>query len=473
MNIWRQRYGKKLIKEYLPKIIGEEEYLLEYNAKNVLKDFKTNEYYGNTINEDLKTLFKSDEIEAFTIRHDKNLEKLNEEEEKINLSIVIPVYNSQRYINECLDSILNQTLDNIEIICIDDRSTDNSFNILQDYANNYDNIKVFRNEENKGAGFSRNRGLSYIKGDYFAFVDSDDFLDETAYEKVFNLVKAEDLDFAMFQLINYDDETGEVYTESYYDIKCLGDDYTQKVFNHKDVADIGGIFKISVSPCNKIFNRAFIERIDARFKEGISFEDNIFFFKIFLNAERVSFYKEHLYYRRRRNDSVMGAYNENNVNVIFISSIILDLFQEEGYYELYKKGLLKFKIDVCRNRLKQTDNKHKPYFYKIMHEDFKKTIDYTFERRLNEIDYKVDLKENLNKNDYKFFQDVLKYKEYKAFNSAQKLENNNKKLSKKNKKLEEENKKLKGKTKKIKKDLKYLKTMKGSVKYHIKKTIKK
>ena len=108
-----------------------------------------------------------------------------------------------------------------------------------------------------------------------------------------------------------------------------------------------------------------------------------------------------------------------------------------------------------------------------MHEDFKKTIDYTFERRLNEIDYKVDLKENLNKNDYKFFQDVLKYKEYKAFNSAQKLENNNKKLSKKNKKLEEENKKLKGKTKKIKKDLKYLKTMKGSVKYHIKKTIKK
>ena len=463
----------KIIKEYLPKIIGEEEYLLEYNAKNVLKDFKTNEYYGNTINEDLKTLFKSDEIEAFTIRHDKNLEKLNEEEEKINLSIVIPVYNSQRYINECLDSILNQTLDNIEIICIDDRSTDNSFNILQDYANNYDNIKVFRNEENKGAGFSRNRGLSYIKGDYFAFVDSDDFLDETAYEKVFNLVKAEDLDFAMFQLINYDDETGEVYTESYYDIKCLGDDYTQKVFNHKDVADIGGIFKISVSPCNKIFNRAFIERIDARFKEGISFEDNIFFFKIFLNAERVSFYKEHLYYRRRRNDSVMGAYNENNVNVIFISSIILDLFQEEGYYELYKKGLLKFKIDVCRNRLKQTDNKHKPYFYKIMHEDFKKTIDYTFERRLNEIDYKVDLKENLNKNDYKFFQDVLKYKEYKAFNSAQKLENNNKKLSKKNKKLEEENKKLKGKTKKIKKDLKYLKTMKGSVKYHIKKTIKK
>ena len=463
----------KIIKEYLPKIIGEEEYLLEYNAKNVLKDFKTNEYYGNTINEDLKTLFKSDEIEAFTIRHDKNLEKLNEEEEKINLSIVIPVYNSQRYINECLDSILNQTLDNIEIICIDDRSTDNSFNILQYYANNYDNIKVFRNEENKGAGFSRNRGLSYIKGDYFAFVDSDDFLDETAYEKVFNLVKAEDLDFAMFQLINYDDETGEVYTESYYDIKCLGDDYTQKVFNHKDVADIGGIFKISVSPCNKIFNRAFIERIDARFKEGISFEDNIFFFKIFLNAERVSFYKEHLYYRRRRNDSVMGAYNENNVNVIFISSIILDLFQEEGYYELYKKGLLKFKIDVCRNRLKQTDNKHKPYFYKIMHEDFKKTIDYTFERRLNEIDYKVDLKENLNKNDYKFFQDVLKYKEYKAFNSAQKLENNNKKLSKKNKKLEEENKKLKGKTKKIKKDLKYLKTMKGSVKYHIKKTIKK
>ena len=464
----------KIIKEYLPQIIDEgEEDLLECNAKNMLSNFKSDEYYENTINDDLNALFESNEIESFTIRHYKSLEKLNEDEDGISLSVIIPVYNSEKYIKECLDSILNQTLDNIEIVCIDDRSTDNSFSILQEYANENDNIKVFRNEENKGAGFTRNRGLSYIKGDCFAFVDSDDFLDETAYEKVLDLVKSEALDFAMFQLINYDDETGEVYPDSYYDIKCLGDDYTLKVFNHKDVADMGGIFKISVSPCNKIFNRAFIERIDARFKEGISFEDNIFFFKIFLNAERVSFYKEHLYYRRRRDDSVMGSYNENNVNVIFISSLILDQFQEEGYYEFYKKDLLKFKIDVCRNRLKQTDDKYKPFFYKIMREDFERTVDYTYERRLNEIDYKVDLKENLSKKDYKFFQDVLKYNEYKAFNSAQKLESKNSKLSKSNKKLKEENKKLKGKNKKIKKDLKYLKTMKGSVKYHLKKTVKK
>ena len=440
----KKEEGFNLIKEYLPRIIGEEdENQLGFNGQNVLNDFKADKYYANLMKEDLKALFESDEIESYTIRHYKKLERLNDVEEEINLSVVMPVFNSEEYLKECLDSILNQTLDNIEIICIDDRSTDNSLDILKGYAEKHDNIKVFRNDENKGAGFTRNRGLSYINGEYFAFMDSDDFLDETAYEKVLDLVKSNDLDFGMFQLINYDDDTGEVYTESYYDIRCLGDDFTEKVFNHKDTIDVDGMFKISVSPCNKIYKTSFIEEIDARFKEGITFEDNIFFFKIFLKAERVSSYKEHLYYRRRRNDSVMGSYNKNNVNVILISSMAVDLFQEEGYYDLYKENLLNFKINACRNRLNQTDDEHKPYFYKIMHEDFVKQIDYTFERRLNEIYYKRDFKKCLTKSNYTFYQDVLKYPKYKEFNAVQKLRNKSNKLNKENKALKNEIKTVK------------------------------
>ncbi|WP_295617932.1 glycosyltransferase [uncultured Methanobrevibacter sp.] len=469
----KKEEGFNLIKKYLPRIINEdEENQLDFNAQNVLNDFKADKYYGNLMNEDLKALFESDEIKSFTIRHYKKLERLYDVEEEINLSVVMPVFNSEEYLNECLDSILNQTLDNIEIICIDDRSTDNSLDILKGYAEKYDNIKVFRNDENKGAGFTRNRGLSYINGKYFAFMDSDDFLDETAYEKVLDLVKSNDLDFAMFQLINYNDDTGEVYTESYYDIKCLGDDYTEKVFNHKDTIDVDGMFKISVSPCNKIYKRSFIEEIDARFKEGITFEDNIFFFKIFLKAERVSFYKEHLYYRRRRNDSVMGSYNKNNVNVILISSMAVDLFQEEGYYDLYKENLLNFKINACRNRLNQTDDEHKPYFYKIMHEDFVKQIDYTFERRLNEIYYKRDFKKVLTKKNFTFYRDVLKYSEYDEFNEVQKLRNKSNKLNKENKALKKDSKKLKNDAEKAKKDnkklkneMKTVKSTKGWIKY--------
>ena len=461
----KKEEGFKVIKEYLPRIIGEDEGLLEFNTQNVAKNFKADEYYGNMMDEDLNDLFESDEIESFTIRHSKSMEKLNGYEEEINLSVVMPVFNSEDYLNECLDSVLNQSLKNIEIICIDDRSTDNSFDILREYADKHKNIKVFRNDENRGAGFTRNRGLSYINGEYFAFVDSDDFLDETAYEKVLDLVKSNDLDFAMFQLINYNDETGEIYPESYYDIKCLGDDYTEKVFNHEDTIDVDGMFKISVSPCNKIYKTSFIERIDARFKEGITFEDNIFFFKIFLNAERVSFYKEHLYYRRRRDDSVMGAYNKNNVNIILISSMAIDLFQEEGYYELYKENLLNFKINACRNRLNQTDEEHKPYFYSIMHDDFNKQIDYTFERRLNEIYYKKDFKKCLTKKNLRFYQDVLKYPEYKEFNDVQKLRNKSNKLNKENKSLKKDAEKTKKDNKKLKKEMKTVKSTKGWFKY--------
>ncbi len=101
------------------------------------------------------------------------------------VSIIVPVYNSGKYLKTCLDSLVNQTLKNIEIIAVDDCSTDNSLLILMDYAKKYHNIKVYHNRENLGQGASRNRGLDVARGEYIGFVDSDDYIRYTMYEDMY------------------------------------------------------------------------------------------------------------------------------------------------------------------------------------------------------------------------------------------------------------------------------------------------
>lgn len=100
------------------------------------------------------------------------------------VSIIIPIYNTEKYIKDCLDSVVNQTLDDIEIICINDGSTDNSLKLINDYAKRDKRIKVI-NQENKGQGTARNIGIKESKGEYIGFVDFDDYIDLKMYEKLF------------------------------------------------------------------------------------------------------------------------------------------------------------------------------------------------------------------------------------------------------------------------------------------------
>ena len=99
----------------------------------------------------------------------------------INVSIVIPVYNVEKYLKQCLESVVNQTLDKIEVICINDGSTDNSLNILKEYEKKYNNIIII-DQENKGPGFARNIGMKRASGKYIYFLDSDDYIELNAME---------------------------------------------------------------------------------------------------------------------------------------------------------------------------------------------------------------------------------------------------------------------------------------------------
>jgi glycosyltransferase involved in cell wall biosynthesis len=117
------------------------------------------------------------------------------------ISVIVPVYNAQEYLSRCLDSIFNQTLKDIEVICIDDFSSDNSANILKQYAENYKNLKVIHLENNHGESVARNTGISLAKGEYLAFVDNDDEIDLNFYEKLYEKAQENDSDIVKGQAI--------------------------------------------------------------------------------------------------------------------------------------------------------------------------------------------------------------------------------------------------------------------------------
>ncbi|MBU6339210.1 MAG: glycosyltransferase [Rickettsiales bacterium] len=122
------------------------------------------------------------------------------------ISVIIPVYNAREYLGRCLDSVCNQTLEDVEIICVDDCSTDNSLEILEKYGAKYKNLKVVHLEKNQGESIARNTGLKLAKGEYIAFVDNDDEIDLNFYEKLYEKASSTSSDIAKAQVttIGYD-----------------------------------------------------------------------------------------------------------------------------------------------------------------------------------------------------------------------------------------------------------------------------
>ena len=298
------------------------------------------------------------------------------------VSVVIPVYNVEDYLEECLESVINQTLKDIEIICINDGSTDNSLNILEAYAENDNRIKIF-SQENSGLSASRNHGKKLSQGEYIYFIDSDDYLELNALEKLYDMAMSLDLDILIFKLINFDDGTHEKYTSDYYEMSFLKP-YEGKNFNYENIGEI--ILDVAVSIPGKLFKNSLISSM--KFSEGLIFEDNLFFAEAMLKAKRVSFLDKHFYNRRVRNDSITTTKTIKFADTIVISNKIMDLLKEYEVYDQFKKRFIRKKIYATYNRFSQVDEVYKEEFFKRIQEDFKNhekefKNDYVFLKKVN------------------------------------------------------------------------------------------
>lgn len=282
------------------------------------------------------------------------------------VSIIVPVYNVEKYLSECLDSLLAQTFGDFEIICVNDGSTDSSLDILNEYAAKDNRIRIIT-QENAGPSKARNNGIDNAIGDYIYFMDSDDILDTTAIEELYGLAVEDDLDLIIFKLISFDDETGEEFTSPYYEMDFLAESVGGKVFSHNDLTP-QDVYKIAVSPPGKLFKRDLIG--DLRFPEGVLFEDNPFFVECMFKAERAYFYEKYLYRRRIRRNSITTSHNRKNMDFIPVSNMLIDITKRFDLYEKYREGLFE---KIMRNvylRFSQIGDEHKKEFFEMIKEDF-------------------------------------------------------------------------------------------------------
>jgi|688.fasta_scaffold28251_8 glycosyltransferase involved in cell wall biosynthesis len=222
------------------------------------------------------------------------------------LTIVVPVYNTQDYLAKCLDSLIHQTFKGLEIICVNDGSTDNSLNLLNEYAANYDNIKIL-NQCNMGLAAARNSGMQVAKGEYITFVDSDDFLELNAYQLIFEKPPRNNVDIIIFGL--------QVFGNSFIHLRKKDEDYYHLKYDGLCKITDELILNTNVSVCNKIFKRNVITENQITFPLGHHYEDYLFYWMFMLNSDYAFFIPNKLYNYYRHNNSIMAETFSRTSNI--------------------------------------------------------------------------------------------------------------------------------------------------------------
>ena len=293
------------------------------------------------------------------------------------ISVIIPVYNDEKYLHVCLNSVLKQTYQDFEIICIDDGSNDSTVEILEYFTDKDSRIKVLKNDSNKGPGFSRNKGLEIAQGKYISFLDGDDWLSPDAFEILIEKMEKDKLDLLMFKNIVYYESNKNFGWEEYYDMEFMNK-YENKVFNHFDL-DKTKLFVMSNAQWNKFYLKSFLDKNNIRFpNQNLIHEDNPFFYKVITSADRVSLINKYFYNRRRRNGSIMTLNNERLFDNIDISYLILEVFlSNKQLYQYYKNEVLTYIFNILNYKYREIENQFKDEFYTKTQEVYKSfVVDY-------------------------------------------------------------------------------------------------
>lgn len=235
--------------------------------------------------------------------------------EMCTISVIVPVYNVEKYLRECLDSIVNQSVTPFEVICIDDASTDSSFNILKDYAGKYDYITLVQNETNKGQSFTRNLGVELADGEYLFFVDSDDYLNKDAIRVLNDVVEKEALDVIAFSASTKYENNGERDWEA----KGRKHKYPDVMEGPEAYLKLNENKEYSGTLWQHLFRRELILKYNIEFIGRTNHEDVVYTFLSYINAKKVKVIEHILYTYRLRDDSLMtGEGKVKRVNGEFV-----------------------------------------------------------------------------------------------------------------------------------------------------------
>lgn len=300
--------------------------------------------------------------------------------ESPKISIIIPVYNCENLLNCCLDSIKNQSLTDIEIICIDDGSNDNSYAILKEYASNDPRFKIYQ-QENNGAGFARNKGIENSHGKYILFVDSDDYIENNTCEVLYEQANRLDCDLILFNSIKHFKNNTDYNLIHFKKNKDIN--YKIRVFNSEYFRDriFDGEYGVI---WNKLYKSSFIKKDNITFPKHKIYNDVEFHIKTTILAEKISYVDKVLYhYNRQGHSSLQTSYVKTKYTLVFFDVLygIVDFLVNEELFDEYRIEFINFTIFELKNKLKSIDENSKQEFFEKTKEFY-----YFLELKLDEID---------------------------------------------------------------------------------------
>lgn len=233
------------------------------------------------------------------------------------VSVIVPVYNVEKYIARCLNSLVNQTLDDLEIIVVNDGSKDNSEQIIKQFKKDYKNI-IYVKKENGGLSSARNFGLIYATGEYVAFLDSDDYVDRSLYKKMYEKAK----------------ETNSDYVECDFIWKYPDHEKIDVGFRYKDKKEM--FEKARVVAWNKLIKRDIIINNKLEFPVGLYYEDIEFFYKLLPYINNFSFVEEPLIYYVQRGNSIVNKQDSRTKQIFKVLDNVIEYYKKIGLYNEYK-----------------------------------------------------------------------------------------------------------------------------------------
>ncbi len=272
---------------------------------------------------------------------------------KALISIIVPVYNADKYLDKCVTSLMTQTYSNLEIILVDDGSTDNSARICELLAKKDTRIVVIH-QKNSGVSAARNTGIKNARGEYLAFVDGDDYISPYMIEHLYARIMQDQADVAVCGYKRVDEKGHELSTAMIPDSVVSGAEAIRMHYSHT-----AGIMMI---PVNKIYQRRLFDHI--RFPEGKRHEDEAVFYLILDICEKVSLLAEPLYYYVQHENSFMRSYSVEHLDVIeaFYKRYLFYLEKGEKYQDLLQKEGEMFAwqfYDVIRHFHPKSDSERK------------------------------------------------------------------------------------------------------------------
>ena len=256
------------------------------------------------------------------------------------ISVIIPAYNTEAYIRQCVESVLHQTLEGVEVIVVDDGSSDGTLGILKEYEKCYPEKICVLHKENGGQASARNLALRHAKGEYLGFVDSDDWVELEMYDAMYKKAKEEDADIVICD------------TTDHYP--------TYDVYHHASIFD--DKFSVTPSACNKIFKASFAKGI--QFPEGLWYEDFEYTTKLLMMTEKISVIHKSFYHCHCREVSTMSNNNsEKNKNILTVLGNLEKFVEAHGWKEKYERVMEYLYIEhiliTTINRLENQKSKEK------------------------------------------------------------------------------------------------------------------